>query len=150
MNRRNLIQGSVLAATAWAALSAHAAADMAGHANHNMAGPSSALLNLAAATGDCVVRGEACLSHCLMLLGMGQNDMAPCATSVNQLLAACTALQKLALQDSPHTARMAAVVGQICADCEKECRKHEGKHEQCKACAVACAECVKACKQVAA
>lgn len=102
------------------------------------------------ATAACSTTGEACLAHCLVLLGQGDKEMAGCATSVNQLLAACGALHKLAGQGSPYTAPFAGLVGRMCDDCEKECRKHAGKHAECKACADACADCVKACKAAAA
>jgi Cys-rich four helix bundle protein (predicted Tat secretion target) len=148
MNRRDWIQGSALAATTLAALGARAQAG-GGHEHHHHGG-GAGHADLIRATAACSTTGEACLAHCLVLLGQGDKEMAGCAISVNQLLAACGALQKLAGQDSPYTGKFAGLVGQMCADCEKECRKHAGKHEQCKACADACADCVKACKAAAA
>jgi hypothetical protein len=93
--------------------------------------------------------GEACLAHCLILLGEGDKEMAECAKSVNQMLAICGSLHKLASQNSAYTARFAKLAADVCSDCEKACRKHEKKHAECKACAEACAACLKECKAVA-
>jgi len=38
----------------------------------------------------------------------------------------------------------------VCEACEKECRKHEMKHAECKACADSCAACLKECQKIAA
>ena len=89
-------------------------------------------------------------AHCLVLLGKGDKEMAACAQSVNQLLAVCAALQKLAGQDSRYTPGFARLAAEVCADCEKECRKHENKHAECKACADSCAACVLECRTLAA
>ena len=100
---------------------------------------------LAASSGDCLQTGEVCMAHCLVLLSQGEKEMAACAQSVSELMAVCSALQILALQDSKRTAAMAKVALDVCVACEKECRKHE-KHSQCKDCADACADCAKQCK----
>jgi Cys-rich four helix bundle protein (predicted Tat secretion target) len=101
-------------------------------------------------SSDCLKTGEACVAHCLVLLGEGDKEMAACAQSVSELLASCSALMKLASQGSKFTPAMARVVADVCADCETECRKHENKHDQCKACADSCAACLKECKALAA
>lgn len=156
MDRRNLIQSGALAASALVALAARAqqtAAQGGGHEHHHHHhghGGGGKYDMLMKSTAHCAMTGEACLAHCLVLLGQGEKEMAGCATSVNQLLAACGALQKLAGQNSPYTARFAGLVGQMCADCEKECRKHENRHAECKACADACADCLQECRKVAA
>lgn len=149
MDRRDLLKGG--AATILATLGSTAlAADHAHHEHHHHATtgkPTQALVDTA---GDCIAKGEACLAHCLVLLGEGDKEMAGCARTVNQMLAICTALQKLAAQDAkllPATAKLAA---DACRDCEKECRKHEKQHAECKACADACAKCLKACEAYAA
>jgi Cys-rich four helix bundle protein (predicted Tat secretion target) len=105
---------------------------------------------LAAAAGDCVVKGDACLAHCLTLLGDGDKVMAICAKSVNQMLAICGAVQKLGAQDAAFTGKLVKLALEVWAECEKECRKHEKKHAECKACADACAECIKLGKGLAA
>ncbi|MBK9160460.1 MAG: four-helix bundle copper-binding protein [Nitrosomonadales bacterium] len=145
MNRRELLLGGM--ALAGAAVVGRAQA--AGHAHeHHHGAPANA--SLAAATSDCVQKGEVCLSHCLELLGKGDRDMAACAQSVNQMLAVCGALQQLANQNSKQTARLAAIAMDVCKQCEEECKKHADKHEQCKACGESCAACYKECKKVAA
>lgn len=105
---------------------------------------------LIAETTHCIDTGEACLSHCLVMLGEGNKELAGCAKSVRDLAAGCTALRQLAASNSPNTARMAGVVGQICKDCEEECKKHAAKHEVCRNCADACDSCARECQKVAA
>ncbi len=159
MERRDLIQNlgllglGAMTAQAMAAETgktkpAAASAD-AHHHHHHAASATPAKAVIAAAT-DCLVKGEACLAHCLVLLGEGDKDMAACARSVSQMLPVCTALQKLAIQDSKYLKSYAALAAQVCEDCEKECRKHEKKHDECKACAESCAACLKECKALAA
>ena len=75
---------------------------------------------------------------------------AACAQSVNQLLAICDALQKVAIQQGSALKDLARLAAKTCDECEKACRKHADKHAECKACADACADCVKECKAVAA
>ncbi len=118
------------------------------HHDHGaMGNPYAALI---ASSGDCLKTGEACLAHCLVLLGKGDKEMAACAQSVNELLAVCGALGRLAGQNAKRTAAFAKVAAEVCADCEKECRKHEKKHAECKACADSCAACLKECKKLSA
>jgi Cys-rich four helix bundle protein (predicted Tat secretion target) len=68
----------------------------------------------------------------------------------DELVTICTALQKLAIHDSPNTLRFAKLAADACADCEKQCRKFQTKHAQCKACADACAGCIKECQKLSA
>jgi Cys-rich four helix bundle protein (predicted Tat secretion target) len=119
--------------------------DHSHHQHHDEAGNSA----LAAASADCVTKGNICMAHCLVLLGDGDKGMVQCARSVNQMLAFCSALQKIAAQNSSRTAALAKLTLEVCAECEKECRRHEKKHAECKACADACAECIKQCKAMA-
>ncbi len=144
MHRREML-GSV-GALAMAALAVDAVA--ANHDHDHLHGAK--YQGLIGTSGDCVRTGEACLNHCFELLGNGDKEMAACAKSVNELLAVCAALQRLATSESKFLARYAKVAGEICEDCEKECRKHEKKHSQCKDCAEACAACLKECKKLAA
>lgn len=118
------------------------------HAHHH--GGGSRYAALIAAAGDCVAKGDACLAHCLVLLGEGDKAMAECAKSVNSLLPLCGALQKLAAQGSAYTSALAKVALESCTECEKMCRKHAEKHAECKACMDSCAECIKQCKAVLA
>ena len=138
MDRRTLLQSAAMTALAGmsgvaAAAPAPAAAPKADHKHHHHAA-NGKFQAIAASAGHCLSTGESCLAYCLVLLGQGDKQMA-----------ACSALQKLALQDSKRTAAMAKVALDVCVACEKECRKHE-KHSQCKDCADACADCAKQCK----
>ena len=127
------------------------AATMAGTAlavdAHHGHGPSHA--TLLDASLECVKTGDVCLAHCLQILSGGDNTLAECARSVNELVAVCAALSKLAAANSARLPKYAAVVKMSCDDCEKECRKHEAKHAACKACAEACAACSKECAKLA-
>ena len=149
MERRELL--SAMGGLAIASLGTNAiaaatpsAADHSHH-HHDEGGHSA----LAAAAADCVTKGNICLAHCLVLLGDGDKGMVQCARSVNQMLAYCGALQKIAAQDSSRTAALAKLTLEVCVECEKECRRHEKKHAECKACADSCAECIKQCKATA-
>ncbi|MCB1907073.1 MAG: Csp1 family four helix bundle copper storage protein [Rhodocyclaceae bacterium] len=92
------------------------------HEHHHPAG-SLARDSLVDAAGACVARAEACLAHCLVLMGDGDTAIAACARSVNETITACTALQKLAAQNSSHAPKMAVLTEEICRACEDECRK---------------------------
>lgn len=139
MERRRLLQFSALALATAAAATVRAAED---HSHHHGHGHDT----LADAAARCVARGETCLAHCLDLLGKGDRSIAPCAVSVNEMLAVCGALGRLAAQDAPSLPAIARAAHDVCRRCEEECRRHEQKHAQCRACADACAECAKACE----
>ncbi len=146
MNRREALLGSV--ALAGAAMVAKAqAAEMDHQHHHHNASP---YADLVAAAADCIQKGQACINHCLYLLGKGEKEMAACAKSVNQVLSICDALQQLANQESSHVPKLAALAMEICKECEDECKKHADKHEACKACGESCAACYKECKKIAA
>jgi Cys-rich four helix bundle protein (predicted Tat secretion target) len=147
MNRRDLMSSAT--ATVVAALSAAALAEEATmHQHHHMGhSPYQGLIDT---SSDCLVKGQACVAHCLVLLGDGAKEMAACAQSVSQVLSLCGALQSLAIQQSGFVPALARVTLDACAACEKECRKHENKHAECKACAESCAACIKECKAFAA
>jgi Cys-rich four helix bundle protein (predicted Tat secretion target) len=147
MNRRDLMSGAT--ATVVAALSAAAMAEEATtHQHHHMGhSPYQGLIDT---SSDCLVKGQACVAHCLVLLGDGDKEMAACAQSVSQILELCGALQGLAIQQSSYVPALAKIALDACQACEKECRKHENKHAECKACAESCANCAKECKAVAA
>ena len=146
MERRDMLK-TVAAAVAGAISSSAMAADHDHHHDHAGAMRNAGLV---ASTSDCLKAGEACLAHCIYLLGNGEKEMAACAQSVNEMMAVCTALMKLASQDSKLVPGMAKLAADACANCEKECRKHENKHPECKACAEACAACLKECKKLGA
>ena len=145
MNRRDSLIGA--GAALFAAAQTSALAQEMAHDHSHMHG---AVANgLLAATADCVVKGQACIAHCLILLGEGDKDMAACAKTVNQVLAMCSALQALTAQQSKMVPAMAKLTREACEVCETDCRKHE-KHAECKACADSCVACAKECKAVAA
>jgi Cys-rich four helix bundle protein (predicted Tat secretion target) len=142
VNKRNLLTRS--SAIVLAALASNALSQDALHVHHHHMGGTNQ--SLVATTTDCLVKGQICVDHCLDLLGQGEKDMAACAKSVSQMLALCGALQSLAIQQSSYVPALSKIVFDVCQACEKECRKHEKKHSQCKDCADACAACAKDCK----
>jgi len=107
--------------------------------------PASKTAALGAAASQCVLDGQRCLAHCLFLLGNGDDSMADCAKTVNQMLATCTALQSLAAQDSALLLAMAKVALDACTVCEKACQQHS-MHAPCRTCMESCAACIKQCR----
>jgi Cys-rich four helix bundle protein (predicted Tat secretion target) len=152
MNRREVLEvvAAVGVTTAGAALAADVTPPATGHAHHDHAAMMSKYGDLIADTTSCVNTGEACIAHCLVLLGEGDKELAACAKTVQDTIVTCTALRQMAAANSPHVAKLAGVVGDICTDCETECRKHEKKHKVCHDCAEACAKCAKECQKAAA
>jgi Cys-rich four helix bundle protein (predicted Tat secretion target) len=136
------------AALTLASVAGAAMAQDATHAHHHA--PDSPYKTLIDATSDCNVKGQVCVNHCLDLLAQGEKEMAACAKSVNQMMALCSALTSLAIQQSPYVRAVVKTAVEAFQACEKECRKHEKKHTQCKDCADACANCVKQCKALPA
>ncbi|MDH3972914.1 MAG: four-helix bundle copper-binding protein [Deltaproteobacteria bacterium] len=98
---------------------------------------------------DCVKRAEACLNHCIDVLGRGDTSLAKCAKSVTELKIYCTALYQAGIINSEYLKKIAALSEKVCTDCEKECRKHK-KHQTCLNCADACVKCLKECKKLLA
>lgn len=149
MNRREWLLGGM--ALAGAAIAGNAQADVHQHDmsmhEHHHADPANTAL--AKSASDCIQTGQVCLDHCLMLLGDGEKDMAACAKSVNQMLALCGALQQLANQHSTLLPTLATLAQDACDQCEAACKKHAGKHDQCKACGDSCAACAKECRKLA-
>lgn len=144
MNRRELF---AVTATAAAAAMTSAAFAQEGHEGHNHGIAHKALVEAAT---KCVASGDICISHCLEAFAKGDTSLGACAKSVNQMLAACLALSRLGASNSSQLPQMAKVAEALCIDCEKECRKHENKHPECKACAESCKACAEECKKVAA
>lgn len=147
MNKREWMTGS--AALALSAIAGKTSAQENLHAHHHMAGPGPNA-SLIAAAADCMTKGQVCLSHCLDLLAAGEKEMLGCGKAVNETIAICTALQSLAVQDAKSLKAMARIAEETCLACEKECRKHEDKHQECKDCAESCVACAKQCKAMAA
>jgi Cys-rich four helix bundle protein (predicted Tat secretion target) len=143
MDRREMLGG--VGVLAMAAVAGQAMAADHNHDHHHGA-KNQALIDGAS---DCIKTGEACINHCLDLLAQGDKELAACAKSVNELLAVCAALQRLATVDSKFLPKYAKVSADFCEACEMECRKHEKKHAECKACAESCAACLKECRKIA-
>ena len=151
MNRRELLQGSAaLSLTAFATLAQADAGPEAGHDMHAHHHGAPTYAELAHAATHCVMFGDACLGHCIVLLGQGDTSLAECAQSVQQMTSACNTLRQLASWNSPYVPHMAKVVMEICKDCEAACRKHEKEHEECRKCGESCAACYQECARVAA
>lgn len=140
MDRREALQG-VVSLTAMAAAANAAAQEK--HQHHHHGGKYGTLMETA---GDCVQKGEMCLTHCHESLATGDKSLGQCAKRVSELMSACTALRSLAAQDSRFVPQYARLTMQVCDACEKECRKHAAKHASCEACAESCAACSKECK----
>jgi len=147
MNRRDVLTAA--STITLAGMTAQALAADAMPAGHDHHASGSRFADLVRATSNCISTGDACLSHCLVMLGQGEKDLAACARTVRDAIAACTALRELAAADSPHVPALAKVVSGICSDCEAECKKHE-KHAVCKECEKACRDCKELCDKVAA
>lgn len=145
MNRRELLVGGIALAGAAMVGQATAQTDTHEHAHHHGGGVSG---TLTLAIADCIQKGEACLNHCIELLGQGEREMAACAKTVNEMLAVCGALRQLANQNSQQSARMAAIAMDVCRQCEDECKKHAAKHETCKACGESCKACYDECRKL--
>jgi Cys-rich four helix bundle protein (predicted Tat secretion target) len=148
MNRRDLLLGASALAVAATASTASAADHHHDHMNHDHhvpgAGKYASLIKSAA---DCQVAGDECIAHCIVSMKSGDTTLADCLKSATEMMAVCPATSKLAAMDSASVKQMIAVCADICAACEKECRKHEKTHATCKACADACAKCVDECKK---
>ncbi len=142
--RRNLLIGAgMLGAGALAAATAASPAFAGDHKHHHDSSNSHAAL--IASLHACVSTSEACIDHCMTSFKSGDTTLAKCAEIVLETMAFCAAHAKLASYNSANLKAMSELGIKICADCEKECRKHE-KHASCKACADACVACIKECK----
>jgi Cys-rich four helix bundle protein (predicted Tat secretion target) len=140
MNRREVVLAGVGAAAVGVALRNRAEAEPAASA----APGHSPLIDSAFA---CLQLGQACQQHCLTLLSKGDTSLAECASTIAAMLPLCAAL---AVQDSARLKALALVCAEVCRDCEKACRKHEGHHAICKQCADSCAACAGQCDKVPA
>jgi Cys-rich four helix bundle protein (predicted Tat secretion target) len=141
LSRRNLLQGAVAATVVAASGTTFAGKHVHAAPQHN---------DLVSAALSCVEKGNICMNHCLQLFKVGDNSVAECAASVNEMLSMCNTLINLAASNSKHLAAFAQVCSTVCKDCEKECRKHEKHHAECKACAESCAHCIAECDKITA
>lgn len=143
MDRREMIK-TTTSGVLLAAISSAALAKEEAHSHAGMPGMGKGMATstaLVTATAAAVIKGQACLQHCVAMMGDGEKELGRCAALSTDMIAACTAIQQLSSNKSPHLGSMAKVTMAICNDCEKECRKFEKTHEVCKEAADACATC---------
>lgn len=127
----------------------HHGHDHHGHGAHDAHGRDSQHQALIDAALLCVSKGEACVPHCVGLLAGGDVSLGECLEKVLVTIPMCTAVSRAAGLDATRLKEIAKVCGDICADCEIVCRKHEKHHAVCKDCAEACAAFVKESKKLA-
>jgi len=80
-----------------------------------------------------------CLNRCIEAMSTGDTILKDRIHRVAETVPMCTARAELAALDSPRLKEMAAVCAKVCDDCEKECRKHEKHHVECRKRADSCA-----------
>ena len=136
LTRREVLLGMGAVATAAYAGNAISAMPEHDHSKHSPQQP-----DLLAAANNCVDKGQRCITHCLVSFREGDVSLADCASKVHEMQAVCSAFSYLLAANSEYVKAYAGICEQVCADCEKECLKHE-EHIECKACADACAEIV--------
>ena len=101
----------------------------------------------------CLDTGDACVRHCVTLLGQGDTTLEKCMRTVLDMTAACDGLSRLASYAdtaTPNLRAYAKVCGDYCRDCAAACKKHADHHAACKACMESCDACLKACEALAA
>jgi len=147
-SRRDLLKGLGMASAALGAgLSFNANAVTVDHSKMNHQIPIDIKLEELIDTFlECIKMGEICNQHCMHMFQMGDTTLADCSISVQELIAANTAVLKFAANNSTHLNSFLEVTMKVCETCEEECRKHE-KHIQCKDCAVACRDCIDFCTE---
>jgi Cys-rich four helix bundle protein (predicted Tat secretion target) len=147
ISRRALLAGTAAFAAGLSAAQAAAGSSEGheGHAGHHHSGGGGNALIRAA--GECRVAGEICDAHCESMLATGDTSLAACSAAVRDMMAACSALSRLAASNSKNLPAMAGVCRKILEDCKAECNKHP-EHEECKACAEECDKCLAECNKI--
>ncbi|MDH5542822.1 MAG: Csp1 family four helix bundle copper storage protein [Nitrospinota bacterium] len=102
--------------------------------------------DLARSAADCARTGQTTLRLSINLLEKGDISMAECGRTVQDLVATCEAMMKMASFGSRHIGPMAKVVRGVCIASEKICMKHK-EHKECVECAKSCRECANICKK---
>jgi Cys-rich four helix bundle protein (predicted Tat secretion target) len=100
---------------------------------------------------DCLKTGEACGAHCVEMLSKGDTSMKTCYGTVQNMMAACSAMIKVGTVDSakPETIKkLAGVCADLCKECAEACKVHSDHHAVCKACMDSCNKCIDACTQI--
>ena len=100
------------------------------------------------AANECSETARLCLAHCLVSFEEGDTTLATCARSVHSMISLCDAFAAQVGSNSKYVDGIAAVCRTACVDCEKECRKHEDDHVECRQCADACGELISAIDQI--
>lgn len=130
-----------------AAAGGAALATVAGSANaREFSG--SAYAKLARAARECSASGSACINECIIDLRNESLMLVECLARLQELVASCDALAKMASLGTKHLAAFAAVTKEVCAYCEEECRKHQDHHPSCGECADSCVECARECDRL--
>jgi Cys-rich four helix bundle protein (predicted Tat secretion target) len=147
-SRRDLLKGLTMAsAVLGTGLSLNANASNVDHSKMNHQIPIDIKLEELIDTFlECIKMGEICNQHCMHMFQMGDTTLADCSISVQELIAASTAVIKFTANNSKHLKAFLEVTIKVCETCEEECNKHD-KHIQCKDCAEACRDGIDFCKQ---
>jgi Cys-rich four helix bundle protein (predicted Tat secretion target) len=146
VTRREVLIGvGTLAASALASGMASAATEQ----KHDHAKHKPQYAGLLAAVNDCLVKGQQCIAHCLVVFQEGDTSLAECAAKVHEMQAICDAYSYLLAANSEYTRDYARLCVTACEDCEMECRRHD-HHIECRDCAEACEKVVKLAKKLLA
>lgn len=144
ISRRKLLSGAGAIGAALAGGLAYAADGSSHeHAHHAPTHP-----DALDAANQCSQTGRLCLAHCLVSFEEGDTTLATCAQSVHNMISLCDSFAAQVASNSKYIDGIATVCRTACEDCEKECRKHEDDHVECKQCAAACAKLVAAIDEV--
>jgi Cys-rich four helix bundle protein (predicted Tat secretion target) len=144
MDRREFLTGAVTTAVALGAAGQAKAAASPG----SSAPADPRLAKVVETSLDCVQTGNACIRHCVELLGGGDTTLKACMQTVLDMTAVCTSLAEvagLATAPTPTLRAYVAACAQYCRDCAAACKKHANHHDVCKACMESCDRCADAC-----
>ncbi len=143
LSRRDLLVGAGALAATFASGSTLAASHTAHrHEDHAPKHP-----QLLKAINKCLTTGQLCITHCLVVFKEGDTSLAECAQKVHEMYAICNAYAYLVAANSTYVKDYAKICRVACDDCEKECRKHDDKHVECKDCGDACEQVVRMLKK---
>lgn len=148
MDRREAITtvgAAAVAAAAVTTLGAGVASAEQGHKGHVQENRNEELVKSAS---HCAMLAEQCVKVCYDQLEAGDKSMAECGRKLEELIATCNAIEKMAIYNSVNLKEMAKLTAKVCEESENECLKHKD-HKQCVDCAKACRECIEQCKKIA-
>lgn len=132
-----------MGAAATLAYSGSAAAAMAGH-DHSTHKPQHG--KVLDAANACMDKGQRCIAHCLVSFVEGDTELAECASKVHEMHAICNAFSYLLAANSEYSKDYSRICVAACDDCAKVCREHD-EHFECRDCAEACEDIIKAIKK---